>query len=175
MKNTKGCRLGQGKSWMGQAEGSTLQVCQLTELKQTKEWERYPDRFRRLYETFLLENLGKYCRNGQQAKHSQRSRFSFKKTVNRRILHVRRWLSHKRPCSQGVASLSRKVQPPSIKTVQLSQRSQPPARQWRENQSPMPSAGLPQKVTVNHTGHQPHRFGELATYGGSGSPDWKVK
>ena len=27
--------------------------------------------------------------NGQQAKQSQRSRFSFKKTVNRRILYVR--------------------------------------------------------------------------------------
>ena len=41
-KDTKGCRLGRGKSWMGQAEDSILQVCQLTELKQTKEWERYP-------------------------------------------------------------------------------------------------------------------------------------
>ena len=39
-----------------------LQVCQLTELKQTKEWERYPNRFRRLYETLLPENLGKRCR-----------------------------------------------------------------------------------------------------------------
>ena len=35
----KGGRPGGGKSWMGQAEDSTLQVCQLTELKQTKEWE----------------------------------------------------------------------------------------------------------------------------------------
>ena len=25
----------------------------------------------------------------------------------------------------------------------------------------MPSAGLPQKVTVNHTGHQPHRFTDV--------------
>ena len=37
MKDTKGCRW--GKSWMCQAEDLTLQVCQLTELKQTKEWE----------------------------------------------------------------------------------------------------------------------------------------
>ena len=50
MKNTKGCRLGRGKSWMGQAEDSVLQVCQLTELKQTKERERYPNRFRSLYD-----------------------------------------------------------------------------------------------------------------------------
>ena len=47
---------------MGQTEDSVLQVCQLTELKQTKEWERYPNRFQRLYETLLPENLGKHCR-----------------------------------------------------------------------------------------------------------------
>lgn len=35
IKDTKGCRLVQGKSWMGQAEESVLQVCRLTELKQT--------------------------------------------------------------------------------------------------------------------------------------------
>ena len=39
VKDTKGYRLGRGKSWMGQAEDSVLQVCQLTELKQTKERE----------------------------------------------------------------------------------------------------------------------------------------
>ena len=62
MKDTKGCRLGRGKSWMGQAEDSVLPVCQLTDLKQTKEWERYPNQFRRLYETLLPENLGKHYR-----------------------------------------------------------------------------------------------------------------
>ena len=36
VKDTKGCRLGRGKSWMGEAEDSILQVCQLTEPKQTK-------------------------------------------------------------------------------------------------------------------------------------------
>ena len=60
MKDTKGRRLGRGKSWMGQAEDSVLQVCQLTELKQTKEWQRYPNRFRCLYETLLPENSGKH-------------------------------------------------------------------------------------------------------------------
>ena len=40
VKDTKGCTLGRGKSWMGQVEDSTQQVCNLTELKQTKEWER---------------------------------------------------------------------------------------------------------------------------------------
>ena len=47
---------------MGQAEDSILQVCQLTQLKQTNEWERYPNRFQRLYETLLPHNLGKHCR-----------------------------------------------------------------------------------------------------------------
>ena len=37
-KDTKGNRLQRGKSWMGQAEHSFKQVCQLTELKQEKEW-----------------------------------------------------------------------------------------------------------------------------------------
>ena len=37
VKDTKGCRLGWDKSWMGQAEDSILQVCQLTELKQNQE------------------------------------------------------------------------------------------------------------------------------------------
>ena len=32
-KETKGCRLGRGKSWMGPAEDSVLQLWQLTELK----------------------------------------------------------------------------------------------------------------------------------------------
>ena len=48
--------------WMSQAEDSILQVCQMTEFKHTKEWERYPNQFRRLYETFLPENVGDHCR-----------------------------------------------------------------------------------------------------------------
>ena len=47
---------------MGQAEDSVLQVWQPIELKQTKEWEVYSNRFRHLYETLLPENVGKYCR-----------------------------------------------------------------------------------------------------------------
>ena len=40
VKDTKGRRLGRGKPWVGQAEDSILQVCQLSEFKHTKEWER---------------------------------------------------------------------------------------------------------------------------------------
>ena len=49
------------KTQMGQAEDSILQACQLTELKQTMKWERYPNQFRNLYEMLLPENLGKHC------------------------------------------------------------------------------------------------------------------
>ena len=52
---------------------SVLQVCQLTELQQTKVWERYQNRFRCLYETLLPENWESIAENGQQAKQSQRS------------------------------------------------------------------------------------------------------
>ena len=49
--------------------------------------------------------------------------------------------------SHGGTSQLSKVRLPSTKTVQPI-RSQPPAWQWRWKQSPMPSAGLPQEVTV---------------------------
>ena len=62
VKDPKGCRMGRGKSWMVQAEDSTLQVCQLTEFRQTKDWERYLNRFRRLIETLFPKYVGKHCR-----------------------------------------------------------------------------------------------------------------
>ena len=51
-----------GKFCLGPAEDSVQQVRQLTELKQTKEWERYPTRFWHLCKMLLPENLGKHCR-----------------------------------------------------------------------------------------------------------------
>ena len=72
------------ESWMGQAVDSILQICQLTEFKQTKEWEGYPNRFRHLCGTFLPGNMRKDCQEWQQAKRSQRSSFSFKKPANRK-------------------------------------------------------------------------------------------
>ena len=82
VKDTKGHRLGRGRFGMGQAEDSVRQVCQLTELKQTKEWERYPNRFRRLCETLLPENLGNHCR--ELAAGKTKSSFSLKKTAKRK-------------------------------------------------------------------------------------------
>ena len=70
-----------GKSWMGQAEESILQVCQLTDLKQTQEWEKYPNRFRHLYET--LSSAGKLGKALSRMA-SRKSGSSFKKTASRR-------------------------------------------------------------------------------------------
>ena len=82
-------------------------------------------------------------KNGQQAEQSHRSSFSFKNhKVSQGTL-----MAQSLKTSQGGASLARKVQLPSMKTVQPI-RSQPPAWQWRWKQSSMPSAGLPQEVTV---------------------------
>ena len=85
VKDTKGCRLRPGKSWIVQAKDSILQVCQLTELKQSKEWERYPNPFHRLNQTFFLSKvLGKALsrmasrqnRVRGQASHSRKQRTS---------------------------------------------------------------------------------------------------
>ena len=77
VNDTEGCRLGRGKCWMGQAEDSILQVCRLTELKQAKEWDRYPNRFRpsRQSRHSFQEIRESTVGNGQQAKRSQRSSF----------------------------------------------------------------------------------------------------
>ena len=82
VKGTKGCRLGRDKSWVGQAEDSILQVCQLTEPKKTKDWERYRNRFRLLWRHFCHRIWERAVENGQQAKRIQRSNFSFKKRAN---------------------------------------------------------------------------------------------
>ena len=62
---------------MAQAEDSELQVRQLTELEQTKEWEMYPNRFQRLYETLLPENVGKHCREWPAGKTESEIKLAF--------------------------------------------------------------------------------------------------
>ena len=59
VKDTKGCRL--GESWMGQASATGSKYAKMTKLKQTKEWERYPNQFQCVYKTLLPEYLGKHC------------------------------------------------------------------------------------------------------------------
>ena len=47
---------------MGQAEQSTQHVCNLTELKQVRDWEKRSVEFKLYYKTLLSENLGTHCR-----------------------------------------------------------------------------------------------------------------
>ena len=80
VKDTKGCRL-------GQTEDSILQVCQLTELKQTKMWERHTNRFCYLYDRdTTARKLGKALSrmaNRQNRVRDQAFHY-FKKTENRK-------------------------------------------------------------------------------------------
>ena len=61
---------------------NTASICQLTELKQTKEWERYPNRFRRLYETLHVKSLSRMVRVRDQASHSGKQQTSRPHSVN---------------------------------------------------------------------------------------------
>ena len=121
----QGCRVGRSKSWMGQAVDSILQVCQLTELKQTKEWERYPTRSRHLYETLLPENLGQHCREWPAGKTESEIKLLIQENSKPQDLIVYTDGSVTKDQSGG-ASLSSKVRVPSLKTVQPI-RSQAPA------------------------------------------------
>ena len=71
VKDTKRCRLGWSKSWMGQAEVSVLQVCQLTELKQAKEWDRYPTNSHVSVRHSCQKTWESTIDNGHQAKQSE--------------------------------------------------------------------------------------------------------
>ena len=61
-KAPKGDRLQRGKSWMGQAEDSIKQVCELSELKRVKEWTEIPRKAQHLCKTNIAEHLGRHCR-----------------------------------------------------------------------------------------------------------------
>ena len=154
VEDTKGCRLARGKSWRGQTEDSILQVCQLSELKQTKEQERDPNRFRRLYETLLPEDLGKHCREWPASK-----------TVRDQASHSRNQQTA-RPqspkTSQGGASLSSKGRLLSVKTaaytvsassLTMEVEAVTHALRW------IASRGDSRTTSCHH----PHRLNELAT------------
>ena len=101
VKDPKGCRLGRGKSWIGQVlDGSSrrLNIASMSADRaqanqglgevpkprtgrgtQTKDWERYPNRFRRLIETLFPKYVRKHCREWpagktvrDQASHSRK-------------------------------------------------------------------------------------------------------
>ena len=87
-----------------------MQVCQLTELKQTKGWERH------LCETLLPENFGKRCPQWPALKQIQKSNFSFNKLADRRISQCT-LMARSSKTSNGEAPLLSKMRPPSTKTV----------------------------------------------------------
>ena len=62
VKEEKGCRLARFKSLMSQAEQSIQHVCDRTELKLVRDWEKRPVEFKSYYKTLLPENLGTHCR-----------------------------------------------------------------------------------------------------------------
>ena len=47
---------------MAEAEQSIQQICQLTNLKSTNEWEEHPAALNHLYRTMKPDNLGRHCR-----------------------------------------------------------------------------------------------------------------
>ena len=131
----------------GSSRGLNTPKCQLTELKQTKDLAKVPKQFlaslwgtpARKPEKTLSIMASKQNRVRDRASHSRKQQTTKLYSVHWRLSHPRQ--------SQGGDSLPSKVPSPSIKTVQPI-RSQPPAWQWRWKQSPMPSAGLPQEMTV---------------------------
>ena len=137
----------------------------------------YLNQFWLLYETLLPENLGKHCQKwpaGKTELEMLEIKFLIQENGKMQDLIVSTDGSVTKDQS-GWSFMSSKVQLPSMKTVQPIQ-SQPPAWQWRWKQLPMPSAGLPQEVTVRP--HLPSSSQiQWACYkvkSGMGSPDWNV-
>ena len=161
-KVTNGCRLGRGKSWMGQADDSILQVCQLAEFKQTKEWERYPNRFRRLYERLLPENMEKRDWEWPAGKTESEIKLLIQDTIvytdGSVLVGLHCWArcGHHpwTQCSQHGLNL------------QLDNGG--------GSSYPCPSLDCLKRWQWDHTCQYPHRFNEFATKHEMGSPDWNV-
>ena len=86
MKDTKGCRLGRGKSWMGQAEDSVLQVSSWQTSSKPRSGKGTQTDSGVSTRHSCQKTWESTVENGQQAKQSKRSSFSFKKTANRKTL-----------------------------------------------------------------------------------------
>ena len=65
--------MGRGKSWVGQAQDSVLQALQLTELKQTKEWDRYPKKPRNGKGTQRNQGMVKAPKKPRNGKETERN------------------------------------------------------------------------------------------------------
>ena len=82
VKEDKGCRLARAKPWMGHAEQTIRHVCDLTELKQVRDWEKHPVEFKPYYEILLPEKLGTHCSNGQLEKPEHKYKCLSRPTVS---------------------------------------------------------------------------------------------
>ena len=95
-------------------------------------WEKYPKRFRHLYETLLSEHVGRHCREwptGKCGRGGQISYWGKQKTIWSHSVH-HCWLGrHIRLIRFGLHCKSKVLQP-SMKTVPP-KRSQRPASWWK--------------------------------------------
>ena len=161
MVDTKRCRLGRGESSMAQAEDSILQVCQLRELKQTKEWERYPNRFRYLYGTILQENLEKHCQEWPAGKPESEIKLLTEENSKPQDLIVYTdgtVTKHRSGWGFTVKQVATTIHEDSAAyTVSTSSLT------MEVKQSLMPSAGLPQQVTAGPHRPSSSQYNELAT------------
>ena len=125
---------------------SILQVWQLTELKQTKEWERYPNRFLRLYKTLLPENFRQHCREWPAGITESGIKLLIQENSRPQdlIVYTDGSVTKDQPgwgftVKQGATTIHE-----DGLNIQLDDRG----GNSKRKQSRMPSAGLPQEVTV---------------------------
>ena len=62
--------LARGKPWMGQTDQSIQYECGSAELKQVRDWEKCPVKFKPFFKTLLSVNLGTHCREWPAGKAS---------------------------------------------------------------------------------------------------------
>ena len=87
-----------------------MQVCQLTELKQTKGWERYHPDSGISVRPSCQKNFGKRCPQWPAVKQIQKSNFSFNKLADRRISQCT-LMARSSKTSNGGAPQSTKTDP----------------------------------------------------------------
>ena len=144
VKDTKRCRLGRGKSWV-----ASWPVKLIKDGKGTQTIFGTTIRHSILPENLRIKAL--HADNGQQAKctQSQRSSFSFKKTVTTGSHSVHWWLSHQRPVRVGFHCQTRCDHHPWRQWILYGLSLQPDNRSSRT---------WPQEATV-----RPHNYAILDT------------
>ena len=149
---------------MGPTEVSVLQVCQLTELNETKKWERYPNRFRRLYETLLPESLGKHCPASPAGKTESQIKLPIQKTANSKPQDVTVYTDSSVTKERSRRGFTFKQGATTIHEVQCCLYGLNLQLANGDGSShPCPPLDCNNKLQSDHTCHHPHAFRELAT------------